>query len=406
MSTATIDYLDMLKQIQNGMTSVATRLESGEKATKDMTDKFDGWQKLLAAHSERLSALEKTLLKDITQKAGNEIVIPKDQWSWSRYCLAMATGKPTYAPYECGVCAEYEQKTQTAGDFASGGSLIPPQYVAELIGFLSPELITERLGVRRLTGLTGSPLYYPKLTSGASYAWIGEDTAPSVSTMKTGALKLQPHKLAAFIKITKELIMLSSPSIEAAVRADLVRALSEGLDTAFFQGTGLNNQPIGLANNNPAILDAGGNWAGAADDLARINILKDLRKKLGVNNALRGRLAWAVNTNSFEAIDRLADANKRPYLVTDPGNGLRATLLGFPLVSSNLVAPLSGTGLDVAYLGNWEDTVLAIWANMDITSTTQGDTSFLQDELWVKATLLADVGVRRNVSFCKQAAVS
>ena len=68
-------------------------------------------------------------------------------------------------------------KAQTAGNFSAGGSFVPPQYVAELIEFLRPQLVTQRLGVRMLTGLVTSPVIFPKLTAGATYYWVGERTA-------------------------------------------------------------------------------------------------------------------------------------------------------------------------------------------------------------------------------------
>lgn len=415
------------------MAATVVPIKKFEKKVDKLTDAIDGmtnkyestlekWEERDKAHEkdmekyiERLESLEAAILRHEIKKIGGASMhspIPKDKWSWSRYCYGIATKDWSAAKHEKAEIDKWndKRKTMQAGSFDAGGSLVPPQYIAELIEFLRPELITSRLGVRTLTGLTGSPIMIPKLTAGVSHFWIApEGTTITPSDQTTGRLEMQPKKVATLVKLSRELTTLSNPAVEAGVRMDIIRALQEGIDQAFFRGTGSNGQPVGLQNWTPAILDAGGTWESnpttANDHLANLNILKDLRKQLGLNNALRGRIAWAVNVESWEAIDRMVDGNNRPFLQVDPANGFRGTLLGFPIEQSTLVAPTSGTGPNRIYLGNWEDALLLIWQNMAVEESTQADTAFANDELWIKATALVNSGIRRNVSFCKQDAV-
>lgn len=389
-----------LKELVGGVEVVVKKFDDFEKK---YTQKLD-------ISNERLDTLEKAVSKDVLRKYGDRGKLPDKIWSWHRLFAALGTKNWKLAPFEYEEIqkhVEFQQKTMQAGDFSGGGSLIPPQYIAELIEFLRPEMITDRLGVRILTGLTGSPILIPKLTAGASYYWVApESTAITASEQKTGRIELQPKKVAALVKMSRELVTLSNPAVEATTRTDIIRSLQEGIDTAFFQGIGSSGQPLGLSNWVPAILDAGGTWSGnGADDYKDLNILKDLRKKLGNANALRGNIQWAMNVESWESVDRLVDGNKRPFLQVDPADGFRATLLGFPARMSTLVAPTSGTGLNRIYLGNWEDALIAIWNQIQIETSTEAATAFQNDELWIKATALVDVGIRRNVSFCKQDAV-
>jgi HK97 family phage major capsid protein len=361
-------------------------------------------------HKERIGSLERSILDRITATSGNSNHLSKSKWSWAKFCYGVSTRDWSNCSFEKDEMAKWHDKKNKAlmigGESTLGGSLIPPQYIAELIEFLRPELITARLGVRIITGLIGSPVTYPKLTSGASANWIApEGTTITVSNQVTGALQLQPKKCASLVKMSRELQTLSNPSIEAGVRADIVMTLQEALDTAFFQGTGVGGQPTGLEKWSPAIPTAGGTWEGAptpTEALANLNVLKNFRQTLGNANALKGRVAWAVNVDTYEAIDRLYDANNRPFLVPDPGNGLRGTLLGFPIESSTLVSP---TATDTGYFGNWNDAILALWNNISVEASTEADTAFANDELWIKATVLADVGIRREASFAQKPAM-
>lgn len=364
------------------------------KAVGDVVTKLNGYD-------ARLSSLETNFKDSLGKRYGENENVPKKQWSWARFAVAAATKDWSYAPFEHEECQRWREKvdkTLTATNFAAGGAWVPEQYVAELITFLRPELVSERVGARMLTGLTGAPVSFPKLSAGASYVWVSpEGTSISPSQQATGRLQLTPHKIAALVKISNDLSMLAVPSIEAAVRADITMALAEGIDKAFFQGVGALGEPRGLANTS-GVNTAADSYTGA--DNVKLNALRSAIKKLASQNALRGRVAWVGNVNSWFAVETLASINEKiPYL--QPGAQTEATprrVLGYPFYFGTQVSP---SGTDAVYIGNWDDAMIGMWSTVNVAASDQTSNAFEKDELWIRATAHVDFGFRRPESFVK-----
>jgi HK97 family phage major capsid protein len=383
------------------------KIEAYEKSIESLTVKLDSSQK-------RITEMEEHIRRIMNNQYGPNKPVPKDQWSWCRFAFARATGNWDVAPFERDQIKafkdEMRQKADMLGsDFATGGALIPTQYVNELIGLLRPRLMTEALGVTTLTGLTGSPVSWPKITGGSTAFWIApETTAITSSGLSTGSLELAPRKCAVLVKVSNDLVLLSNPSVEATVRADMVQTLRQAIDLAFFRGLGSNGQPKGMLNQGIPTAGAATAFTAAADDEAALNAIKGMIKTVAQADALDGNLAFATNVESWFQFDALSDANARPYLQYEPavaqvGGILAGTISGFPVRAGTNVATTGGpaAGDDMTYFGNWADALLAIWSAMEITSSTEADTAFASDELWIRAIIRVDVGVRRTASFSK-----
>ena len=363
---------------------------------------------MLEAQAARIDAIEKGQLKGLEKDYGKK-TIPTQTWSWARFAYAQATKDWKMAPYEYEQVQRYqddivEKRIQGPG-MTSGGALIPPQYVAELIDTLKPATVVDKLGVRTLTNLTGAPVSFPKKTSDTNAYWISpEGSDISASDFATGRLEFAPHKCAALVKLTNDIVAMTNPSIEASVRADIVTTLQQALDLSFFQGTGVSGQPTGLDNWSPAISVTLADWEAVSTDKEKAQALKDLIKTVAAANALEGNLKFVCNVNSYFAISKLQDTNGRFYMQSDMNAGVpstpagSATLFGYPIVMSPNVSATGGTE-DRLWFGNWNDAVLAIWANMEISASTETSTAFQKDELWIRAIMKLDSGVRREDSF-------
>lgn len=376
-------------------------LEDIKSGISAVNVRFDGMDKRLTGSDARLEALEKKFLDILSAKYGKNEPVPEKQWSWARFCVAAATKDWSIAPYEREECLKYRERVDkaqmTATSFSGGGAFIPEQYVQELIGLLRPALISQQLGVRLMTGLRGSPISMPKILTGASYYWIApEGTSITKSGLTTGRFQMTPHKIAALVTLSNDLLMLNSPSAEAAVRADITASLAEGIDKAFWEGTGSSGQPIGVANKSPAVV--AGTTAWGTDNITKLNSLKDVVKLLASNNALSGNLAWAMNVNSWFAIDKLVDLQARPYLQPDPSDATRFRLLGYP---AYMGTPVSASGTDLVWFGNWSDAIIGVWSEISVASSTETSDAFEKDELWIRAIAHVDVGFRRDASFGK-----
>lgn len=361
--------------------------------------------KRLATLDTRTALLESGFKATLDEKFGKGAAVPKETWSWARFAHAVAHKDWGVAPFEKQECDKFRDaisKTMYASTFSGGGALIPPQYVAELIEFLRPQLVTQALGVRMLTGLTGSPVIIPKLSSGSTAYWIApEGSSITASDMATGRLEMQPRKVAALVKVSNDLVTLSNPSVEASVRADITQTLAEEMDKQFFQGDGLAGKPVGLKNTVPAILAGDTAWTDNGTAAQATASLTAMLRELDENNALKGKVAWAMNPTSYWQVASITDTTGRS--IVQPLNGANmqggvqpTAILGYPSSRSTLVS--STTDKDI-YLGNWDDAIIGMWSTIEVASSVETSTAFQNDELWIRAIARMDCGFRRNVSF-------
>jgi HK97 family phage major capsid protein len=105
----------------------------------------------------------------------------------------------------------------------------------------------------------------PAQTAGGTYKWTGQGKWKPVTNAQYAAVTLAFAKAAGIIVLTEELVRLSTPSAEAAVRDELVRGIAAFLDVQFVDST-----VAAVANVNPASITNGvtGTAASAATPAA------------------------------------------------------------------------------------------------------------------------------------------
>lgn len=349
----------------------------------------DGMDGRLKAMDERTSSLETKIRDQLVSQVGPK-EMPTNKWSWARLCFAVATKDWSVAPFEKAEIDAYREKTMQAANFGLGGSFIPPQYSTEIIELFKAALILPQLGVRIMDGLVGSPVMIPKIASGSTGYWVSpEGSSITVSDIGTGRLDLQPRTCGALVKISNNLIALANPSMEAMVRADLVRALNEKVTAAFFQGTGTLGEPLGLENQVPAIPTT---TYTTTDAMTKMTSVKNMVKTIDEANALSGKLAFAMNPTAYWILEGLnTGVAAGSFILTPrPTENTFETVCGYRVVKSTLI-----NSSNKGYFGNWDDTILGIWQGLDIASSSETSTAFQNNELWIRALMMVDVGVRR-----------
>jgi hypothetical protein len=94
--------------------------------------------------------------------------------------------------------------------------------------------VSERSIIGRLSGLRRQPFYTRTLVSTEAVGhWVGEGQGKPLTRMAFGKSVLQPRKVVALTVATMELLRDSSPAAESVIRAELIRAVLEVLDTSF-----------------------------------------------------------------------------------------------------------------------------------------------------------------------------
>lgn len=143
--------------------------------------------------------------------------------------------------------AKSVEKAMSAGDPLAGGFLVPEEFSAEVIELLRASGVVRSLQPLTMPMPSGS-IKVPRINSGSTAAYIGENTNVTKSEVGTGQLTLTWKKLAALVPISNDLIRYAAPSSDMIVRDDMIRALAAREDLAFIRGTGLDGTPKGLKN--------------------------------------------------------------------------------------------------------------------------------------------------------------
>jgi HK97 family phage major capsid protein len=298
-------------------------------------------------------------------------------------------------------------RNQQQGVDTTGGYLVPPEISNDLIERLRSKTALGMAGARILTGVRGVPYVLNKHTGGATAQWVGENEAPSSTTHTFGQVVGRPHRVADVAKISKRLIRLNDPSAEAIIRDDLSRTMALAIEQAALNGSGANNQPLGLAGMG--LTDRGpSNGALAVVHVhAMIASLEDSDADMTGPMAIITRPAVLRAFRQLLIHTHASQTANYDYLFAPGGfisDEQMNSITGYRWITTNNV-PLNGVtvGNTTVYFGNWSELLIPVWGGLELrASDVTGDSSgsaMLKDQLWILAQQEVDVMVRHLESF-------
>ena len=251
----------------------------------------------------------------------------------------------------------------------------------DFIDILRNESSVMRAGATVLNGLSGD-IRIPKKATAASSSWVTEGNAVSESEMTVANVQMTPRHLGAFTDITRQLLQQSSLSVEALVRDDLAQAIALAIDLGALMGDGSGGQPTGI-NSTAGINSVV--YAGANPTYSEVVAMETA---VANDNALRGNLAYIMNTSMVGALKTTEKATNTAQFVVEPGG----TVNGYTAIVSNQLT----TG--DAFFGNFADLLVGFWSGLDIlvdpyAGATAGNVRII-------AMQTCDVAVRHAESFC------
>ena len=236
-------------------------------------------------------------------------------------------------------------------------------------------------GARMMPGLVGN-VAIPKKTAAASAGWIStEGGAASESEPTFGTVSLTPKTVGAFSDMTRQLILQSTPSIEALVRDDLTQALALAIDAGALKGAGSSGAPTGVYSTSGINTDS---FAGATPTWAEIVGLETL---VAEDNALMGNLSYIAPASLYGTLKTTAKATNQAIFAVDNDG----TMNGYRTIVSNQAT--------AGYLlfGNFSDLLIGMWGGLDLTVDPY--TASTSGTIRVVALQSVDVAVRHAVSF-------
>jgi HK97 family phage major capsid protein len=165
-------------------------------------------------------------------------------------------------------------KALIAGVGSSGGFIIPPEYINEIIELLRPIAVVRGSNPRTMPMPRGT-MTLPAQSSPATAGYGGETQNINSSQPALGEIIASYKKLTALVPVSNDLMRFADPAADAFVRDDLVKVMALREDLAFLMGDGSNASPRGYLSfaNAWAIANGGtgGAWLNSANSTAAVN---------------------------------------------------------------------------------------------------------------------------------------
>ena len=261
---------------------------------------------------------------------------------------------------------------QTAG---AGAENIATEKL-DILEPLRANMVMSQAGATYLTGLVGN-ISIPAYT-GSNVAWAGEVAAAANGAGDWSEIKLQPHRLTAYVDVSKEFLLQDSNDAEAMLRRDIIAAIGNKLEaTILGSDAGTDEKPAGLFDGVTAMTTA-----------LKFGDIVDAEAELDAAN-VTGAYTYILSPKAKAALRTLSkDAGSGRFVLEDGEiEGSKA------LVSSNVVAK----GMVV---GDFTDYVIAQWGAIDLvvdnyTKATEGKVRLVVNAYF-------DAKPRRATSFIKR----
>lgn len=314
--------------------------------------------------------------------------------------IASRTGKSArgfYMPTNI----NFGKRDQTVGTNSQGGFLKPTDHLADqFIEALYGRLRIGEAGAQVLNGLVGD-VAIPKLaTSTSNSAFVAEGSAPSEGAAVFSQVTMSPKTLAAYVDVSRKLMMQSDPSVEAVLRNDIINTFARKIDEVAIEGGG-SNEPSGIIASSTGNVVAIGTNGGAVSYSKIVDMVEAVEVDNAIiNDASTCFLGNPKVTANLRTIAKQSSGVEGNFILGEDNK-----ILGYDYKSSTLVpSDLSkGTGSNLSALifGDFSQLLLGFYSGVDVvvdqsSLSTSGGTrlAFFQD---------LDVALRHDDAFsvCK-----
>jgi HK97 family phage major capsid protein len=266
---------------------------------------------------------------------------------------------------------------------STGAEIAPTDNRPDLyISALTAASVVRSLGATVLNGLRGN-VTIPRETDSPAIGWVAENAALSSDDADFGSIGLAPKHAGALSEYSRNMLMQSSPDVDALLRNMLARNIALAIDRAAIKGGG-TNEPDGVLSTvgiqtvaSPASL-----FAAVADAVAKADV-----ENVGARRSI-------LTTPEVRKIASLAlDANGLPI-------GIGKVFHDQPTTFSNQVPKTLGAGAEHGLIfGDWSQLLIGIWSEIDILVNPFESTAFSKGNIVIRAMATVDCAVRHPKAF-------
>lgn len=295
--------------------------------------------------------------------------------------------------------AQERRDTLTSGAQGTpptGAPLVPTIVRGDLlIDALRASLVLEQLGATFLTGLVGN-ISVPRTSQGTQVGWFAENAPIPETSIGFDGVALQVKHVGAIMEYSRNMLLNSTPDIDALIRSDLMRALAVEIERAALAGSGDGIEPRGILNT-PGI-----QIVNMGDGLTYAGVLSLMAKVAAANVPMSRPGFVGSSLIRAKAMDTLSVPDvASPFVMTDT-----TTMAGTPFAVTNQVPvtpATTGTGAHPArstlIFGEWSNLLVGVWDALDLTSNPWGDEAYRKGNVAVRIIADLDVAVRYPEAF-------
>ncbi len=283
---------------------------------------------------------------------------------------------------------EYSSRVTTEGD--NVGSLVEPAQADDFIELLRNESVVEEAGARVLDLPKSGQLNIPKMKNGATAYWLAENGALTSSDLNTGDIKLRSKYLGCLVKASKQSLRHSTPSLEQLIREDMSREMALKEDYTFLYGTSASEG--GAGSDIPSgLLDYDDSIYTTTYALSDKDHIIDMDAELSDVTAT----GWLMNKKERAKILKIEDTGGNAVFLGNfrDGGSAPGEFLGIPVIVSEQLDD------DDLFLGDFRQALIARDMVLEITTTDQTEDAFTKNQVWFKAMLGVDFGIRHEEGF-------
>ena len=294
--------------------------------------------------------------------------------------------------------AKVRAKTRdlNVGTFAQGGATVQTSIVTPIIELLRNRMVTDKLGITVLSGLTGN-VAIPRQTGAATAYALAETATLTKSTQALDQILLSPHRVGAWNDFSRQLLIQSSNDVENFIRDDLMKVIALKWDALILNGQGAGSEPLGLMNTPGVGSVTFGGTATFAKCVAFETALATLNADAGnmayaTTPAVRG--AWKTIAAALSGATAVINGAQNAIWAPSgtPGEG---EVNGYRAIASNQIPN------NAVVFGNWSEVIQGLYGGYDvIVNPYSRDT-----DAAVRITIntFGDVALRHPASFCVSA---
>ena len=346
-----LEILDRKEQLRAELNSMLDNAEKEQrKLTEDETTRFEALNTEIRNLDKQIIDIKKetkevrkmgkfSLLKAINDIANNRQL---DERALEVVNQGITEMRKAGQNYSGQIQLPLEERATVQASVEGQGAETVAEDLLNILEPLRAKLVLAQAGASYMTGLVGNisiPAY-----SGSQVTWEGE-----VADAKDGAgtfteVKLEPHRLTAYIDLSKQFLIQDSVSAEEMLKRDIVNAIANKLEATILGSETIVNAPEGLLN-------------GVVADESAITYEDIVAMETELEEAnVRGDIKFVVSPSAKAALKTTKiDAGSGKFAME--GNEVN----GYPVLCTSAVA-----GKGVIY-GNFNDLVIGQWGGIDLT---------------------------------------